>query len=112
MLGARDVEAARAAADELAEIAARQDVPFLRALSSGASGAVLLAGGNAREALAKLKQCWSLWCELQAPYEAARVQHQIALAYRSLGDEEKRSWSSMRPGRRFNAWAPRWTLAA
>jgi DNA-binding CsgD family transcriptional regulator len=87
-LAANDVAAARGASDELAEIAARQSIPFLRALSSRASGAVLLAEGNAPGALAELRQSWSIWSELQVPYEASRVRCLIALACRKLGDEE------------------------
>ena len=88
VLAAQDVAAARAAADELADIAARMEVPFLRALSARASGATLLAEGKARGALAELRQSWSLWSELQAPYEASRVGVLIAQACRMLGDEE------------------------
>jgi DNA-binding CsgD family transcriptional regulator len=88
MLAANDVAAARVAADELVKIAVRHSVPFLGALSSRASGAVLLAEGNARSALVELRQSWSIWCELQAPYEASRVRLLIALACRNLGDED------------------------
>jgi ATP/maltotriose-dependent transcriptional regulator MalT len=88
MLAARDVKSARVASMELAQIADRHRVPFLRALSCRASGAVLLAEGNAAGALPALRQCWSIWCELHAPYEAARLRLLIALACRALGDEE------------------------
>jgi DNA-binding NarL/FixJ family response regulator len=88
VLAAGDLAAARAAAIELASIAARYDIPFLRALSYRASGAVLVAEGNAREALEELRQSVAVWCELQAPYEASRVRLLMALAYRKLGDEE------------------------
>ncbi len=89
VLAAKDVPAACAAADELRDIAARREVPYLRALSSAASGAVLFAQGDARAALAELTQSWNGWCELQAPYEAARLQSMIAEAYRALGHEEQ-----------------------
>jgi tetratricopeptide (TPR) repeat protein len=88
VLAAKDIAAARAAADELVEIAARQGIPFLHALSSCTRGAVLLSEGNARGALAELRLSWSLWCDLQAPYEASRVRFLVALARRELGDEE------------------------
>ena len=87
VLACGDAAGARAAAGELAGISARQPVPFLRALSARAAGAVLLAEGNPREALAELRRAWSLWCELHAPYEASRVRVLIALACRALGDE-------------------------
>ena len=107
MLAANDVAAARVAADELVKIAMRRSAPFLRALSSRASGAVLLAEGNARSALVELRQSWSIWCELQAPYEASRVRLLIALAAGTWETKTTPSWSSMRPDRRFNSWALR-----
>src|SRR5918996_4759034 len=54
MLEADDVGAARAAADELAGIAAQCDAPYLNALAAHAAGAVLLAEGDPRAALTKL----------------------------------------------------------
>jgi len=87
-LAANDLASARVASIELGKIATMQSIPFLDALSSRASGAVLLAEGNAREALAELRQSWSIWSALQAPYEAARVRCLLALACRKLGDEE------------------------
>ena len=107
MLAANDVAAARVAADELVKIAMRRSAPFLRALSSRASGAVLLAEGNARSALVELRQSWSIWCELQAPYEASRVRLLIARAAGTWETKTTPSWSSMRPDRRFNSWALR-----
>jgi DNA-binding NarL/FixJ family response regulator len=88
VLAAGDLAAARAAANELASIAARNDIPFLRALCYRSSGAVLAAEGNALEALEELRKSLIVWCELQAPYEASRVRFLMALAYRKLGDEE------------------------
>ena len=88
MLAAGDVRAARAAADELSEIAADLDAPLLRALAAHAEGAVLLAEGDARAALGALRRAWTAWQELEAPYEAARVRVLIGLACRQLGDED------------------------
>jgi DNA-binding NarL/FixJ family response regulator len=88
VLAAGDLAAARTAANELASIAALHDIPFLRALCYRSSGAVLVADGNAREALEELRKSLIVWCELQAPYEATRVRFLMALAYRKLGDEE------------------------
>jgi ATP/maltotriose-dependent transcriptional regulator MalT len=88
VLAAKDVLAARAAAEELVAIAARQDVAFFRALSLRAAGAVLLAEGKARTAMAELRRSWDHWSELQVPYEAARVRVLVGLASRELGDEE------------------------
>jgi len=86
MLEADEVAAARAAADELAGIAAQVDAPYLNALAAEASGAVQLADGNPRAALAKLRAAHRLWRNLQAPHHAARVRLLIAVACRALGD--------------------------
>ena len=86
VLAANDVGAARAAADELSQIAERQGAPFLRALAWSANGAVLLAENDARGALAALRKSWGIWRELGAPYEAARAGVLVALACRELGD--------------------------
>ena len=50
------------------------------------AGAVLLAEGRAREALASLREAEGLWRELEAPYEAARTRVLAGLACRALGD--------------------------
>ena len=60
MLEADDLAAARAAADDLGSIAADLDAPYLHALAAHASGAVLLSEGDARAALAKLRNAEEL----------------------------------------------------
>jgi ATP/maltotriose-dependent transcriptional regulator MalT len=88
MLAAGDIDAARATADELSEIADDLDAPLLRALAAQAQGAVLLLEGDARAALAALRPAWTAWQELEVPYEAARARVLIGLACRQLGDED------------------------
>lgn len=88
MLAQDDLPAARAAADELSDIAAGLGTPFLNALADQATGAVLLAGGDARGALAALDRSWTVWQELEAPYEGARVRVLIGMACRALGDDD------------------------
>jgi DNA-binding CsgD family transcriptional regulator len=88
MLAAGDVQAARLAADELEKIAGDQGPPLLRAAAGQARGAVLLAEGAAEAALPVLRQAWTAWQEIEAPYEAARVRVLIGAAYRGLGDED------------------------
>jgi DNA-binding NarL/FixJ family response regulator len=88
VLAADDVAAARIAADELSQIAADLGMPFLHAVSAHATGAVLLAEGDTRAALAKLRQAWTAWQEIQAPYETARARVLIGLAHRALGDTD------------------------
>jgi DNA-binding CsgD family transcriptional regulator len=87
-LAAQDVKAARAAADELAEFAAGRDAPWLEAISAHATGAVLLAEGDARAALATLRRAWTIWQAVDAPYEGARVRALMGQACRVLGDED------------------------
>ena len=86
VLAARDVVAARTAADELQEISRRFDAPLVHAMSARATGAVLLAEHDAKGALAELRRSWSLWCELDAPYEAARTRVLMAGACKELDD--------------------------
>jgi DNA-binding CsgD family transcriptional regulator len=88
MLAVGDTSTARAAADELTAIATALDAPFLLAASSLATGAVLLAEGNARQAIDVLRNSWLIWQELEAPYDAARVRVLIGLAYRAIGNED------------------------
>lgn len=88
MLVAGDVPAARAAADELGEIADALDAPLLRAMAAHADGAVLLTEGDAPAALAALREARTAWESLEASYEAARVRVLIGLGCRELGDED------------------------
>ena len=87
-LAARDVAAARAAVDELDEIAAAFDSPYLRAVVGYARGCVLLAADDAGAACVALRRAWVAWHELEAPYEAARVRLLMARACRQLGDHD------------------------
>jgi DNA-binding NarL/FixJ family response regulator len=87
-LATGDVPAARAAAEELAVIAAALDAPYLRAVSAQAAGAVLLAGGEARSALESLRRARSDWQALGAPYDAARARVLIAQACAAAGDRD------------------------
>jgi DNA-binding NarL/FixJ family response regulator len=64
------------------------DAPLLHALSTHATGAVLLAEGQPHSALAALRRAWTAWQEIEAPYEAARARVLIARACRALGDED------------------------
>lgn len=86
-LEAKDLAAVRMAVDELQRIANDLGPPYLRAVATHAAGAVLLAEGDARSALAELRPAHVSWLELDAPYEAARVRVLIGLACRELGDD-------------------------
>jgi DNA-binding NarL/FixJ family response regulator len=87
-LAAGEVQAARAAAEELSAIARDLESPVLQAVSEYATGTVLLAEKEPGDALVLLRRAWRRWRELEVPYEAARTRIPIALACRALGDED------------------------
>jgi len=88
MLQTGDVGAAEEAAAELAQIAQAMDAAFLRAVAASAEGAVVLARGEARSAMPKLRAAAHLWRDLDCPYELARTRMLVGLACLDLGDPE------------------------
>jgi DNA-binding CsgD family transcriptional regulator len=88
MVTAGEVSAAQTAADELFTIAETLQAPFLRAAAAHARGAVALAAGDSRGALIPLRRSVSLWKQMEAPYEAARVRVLVGQACRALGDAD------------------------
>ncbi len=88
VIAAGDVEAGRAAADELADLAADLNQPYLHALTAHMTGAVLLAEGDPPGALTALRRAWTGWRDIEAPHEAARARVLIALACRALSDTD------------------------
>ena len=88
MIAAGEVEAAREAGRELLAVAAGFDSELVSAMVQHAEGAVELADGNARSALVTLRRSLQAFQELGIPYEIARVRVLLALACRSLGDED------------------------
>jgi DNA-binding CsgD family transcriptional regulator len=88
MLACNDIRAARQAADELGALAQTLATPFARATAAQAHGAVLLVEGDPTAALTACRTAWTLWCELNVPYEAARTQVLIAQACRALHDRD------------------------
>lgn len=87
-LAAGEVEAARAAADELMAIAAHYGMAALQASSLCAHGAVLLAEREDQEAVRALRSGSHLWSEVEAPYENARARVLLAKALMAGGDNE------------------------
>jgi tetratricopeptide (TPR) repeat protein len=85
-IAAGELGVARGAVEELAGIAAQEEVPYLRALAKRAMGAVRLAEGDARGALVELRAAEAVWRELEAPYEAARTRVLVGRACGELGD--------------------------
>ncbi len=88
MLSVDDLAAAREASAELDSLATGHAEDALEAMAAQARGAVLLAGGDARGALARLRRGFEVWREFDAPYEAARARELIGQACRELGDED------------------------
>jgi DNA-binding CsgD family transcriptional regulator len=88
MLAAGDVQQARSASRELVDIAETIDTETVSAMAAHSRGAVELAEGDARAALASLRRAFEAWQQVQAPYAAACIRTRMGLACRSLGDEE------------------------
>jgi ATP/maltotriose-dependent transcriptional regulator MalT len=88
MLAVGDVDAAGGACREFDEIAAHQNSDAIDAMSNHARGAVSLAEGDAKGALAALRRAWQGWQRLEAPYYAARTRTLVGRACRLLGDED------------------------
>jgi ATP/maltotriose-dependent transcriptional regulator MalT len=87
MIAAGEVEAARAASDELAALA-HDAAPVLQAMAAHATGCVLLAGGEPSGALGPLRRAATGWRQLGMRFDAARAGVSIGLACRALGDED------------------------
>ena len=89
MVAAGDLDAARAAAEELGQrAAAAKDIGVLGAIVAQAGGTIALAEGDAAAALPLLRRAMQVWQELEAPYETARVRALLAEALRVAGDDE------------------------
>ena len=84
-----DLGRARAAADELEQVAARFQSKALMARAALARGRVQLAEGNAAEAKERCSQAARMWNEIGAPYEAAVARTVLAEAIRAGGGQER-----------------------
>lgn len=85
---AGDLEGARAAAEELEEIAGRYEGTALKAAAAAARGRLHLAAGDPSEAVRCLRAALRLWREIDLPYEGAETTLQLAQAYRAEGDHD------------------------
>ncbi len=86
LLAAGDIEQARAACQELGDVAERQGSHALGAMADYARGAVHLAEGDARTALVALRRACQAWQGLGAPRETARTRVLVGRACAGLGD--------------------------
>jgi DNA-binding NarL/FixJ family response regulator len=87
-IAAGDIDTARAHGEELQTIATTFGTPALEALADDACAAVLIATGNAEEALPRLQRAADVWQTIPAPYAHARTRSNIARACRLLGDTD------------------------
>lgn len=88
MLAIADLGQARQRATALAEIAEQYDRPALHAHAAHLRGAVQLAEGSPAAALTAFRRAWTLWRDLEVPFETARMRVLVGLACRELGDED------------------------
>ncbi len=88
MLEVGELEEAREACDELTEIAGRCAPGVMEVVVAQARATIELASGDARAALAGLREACRRWQALEARYEAARTHMLLGKACRELGDEE------------------------
>jgi DNA-binding NarL/FixJ family response regulator len=88
VLAAHDTAAARGAAAELCDLSAELATPYLRAQAARASGAVLLAEGDAASALVELRSAFNELHRLGVLHEAALTRLLLADACEALGDHD------------------------
>ena len=81
-----DLEAAAEASEQLTSMADRWQSEGLYAVAAHARGAVLVAAGDAGEAVSVLREAVRRWQELEAPYACARSRMSLAQAFSALGD--------------------------
>ena len=87
LIVAGDLDAARAASEELTALAGEQDSTLLSSLAVEAAATVRCAETASADALPLLRLAWEGWRELGMPYDAARVRVRIGDCCRALGDE-------------------------
>jgi DNA-binding CsgD family transcriptional regulator len=87
-LAAGIIDGTPAALTQLEDNAAAIQTPYLAALAAHAGGHIRLAEGNPQAALPLLRQAWTLWQQVDAPYEAARTRVVVSAACRELGDDD------------------------
>lgn len=88
MIADGDLDAARAATEQLETIAASWGTEALHAAAGAADAATSLAEGGPAAALPAARRAWQAWDGLDAPLEAARARVLVAGACQALGDDE------------------------
>ena len=82
------VEVARAAADELAEIAKEYGTTALQASAEETGGIVYLLDGASGDAVRELRRAAQHWRQVDAPFETALASTSLAEAYLADGDRD------------------------
>jgi DNA-binding CsgD family transcriptional regulator len=82
------LDEARAACDELRQLAEAFDTDVLRAVVAQADGAIACAEGRPGAAIDPLRRAFWLWEQLEAPYDAARVRVLLGHACQALDDHD------------------------
>ena len=88
LLAADDAAAARAASDELSEIARVFGAPLLAGASAHATGAALLAEDDIEGASRSLRRAYETWRGLEMPYEEAQTCLLLAAVCERRGDQD------------------------
>ena len=88
LLAAGDVEAARGAADDLADVAARFKTDILGAMAAQAQAAIASAEGQPQAAIDPLRRALRVWQDAGAPYIVARIRVSLAHACQAAGDDD------------------------
>jgi class 3 adenylate cyclase len=85
-LAAGDIDRAAEAVERVEELASELGTPAPLANAACARGELELARGEHHTAAEHLRQAWRLWCEIEAPYDAARAQALLSRACAAQGD--------------------------
>ncbi len=88
LVAAKDLVGAAAASADLIRHADNRAIRLVHAIADHAHGTVVLAEGDAGEALSHLRRACRNFHDIDLPYEAARSEVRIAEACLSLGDRE------------------------
>jgi class 3 adenylate cyclase len=82
-----DESAAETSVAELDELARRLDTPGPAAAAAVARGELALHRGDIEAAIGSLREGVRIWCEVDAPYEAAEARVRLARALTADGDD-------------------------
>ena len=87
-LKAGDLDRARVAVEQLAELVEESSPPAIRAALAYARGRVLLADGDETASARELQAALRQWREVGSTYEIARTRAALSRALRVVGDDD------------------------